>query len=131
MSAALIAGVALGGAAGATLRHLAVAGLASGTFPRGTVVANTVGSAVLGATLGWADVRGLGDVVTAVLATGLAGGLTTFSTLAVDALRLARGGRPPHLWTYLALTGALGIAAAWAGFAAFSAVASGTGPPVS
>lgn len=121
MTAALLIGVAVGGAVGATLRHLLIATLVGGNFPRGTVVANTLGSALLGATLGYADARGLNAVALALLAAGVAGGLTTFSTLAVDALRLTRGARPAHLASYLALTGVLGVGAAWGAFAATAA----------
>lgn len=112
MTALMVGAVALGGALGAVIRHLLSAALNHGQLPRGTVAANTIGSAALGATIAWADVRGLHDVALGLLGIGLAGGLTTFSSLAVDALKLGKQERVPHLGAYLLLTFGLGIAAA-------------------
>ncbi|MGW1813104.1 fluoride efflux transporter FluC [Streptomyces sp. NPDC002125] len=88
--------VALGGAVGAPLRHLtdrAVqarhgAGLPY-VFPWGTFTANAAGSLLLGLLTG-AAVSGPAH---ALLATGLCGALTTYSTFSYETLRLAETGR--------------------------------------
>lgn len=80
----LAVGVALAAGLGAVLRH--VVAVAVGAGPRATLLVNVVGSLLAGAVLG-AD---LPDGVTAVLVVGLAGGLTTLSTWAVEVLALRR-----------------------------------------
>jgi CrcB protein len=93
MSAVLLwAGVALLGGIGAVARFLvsaAVARRTAGWFPYGTLVVNLSGSALLGLVVGSAL---HGDALTLV-AGGLLGSYTTFSTWMLDSERLAaRGG---------------------------------------
>jgi CrcB protein len=79
--------VALGGALGASLRYLSGRVLDSHphhAWPRGTLLVNLVGSLLLGALLG-AAVEG---PALALLATGLCGGLTTYSSFAVQSVEL-------------------------------------------
>ncbi|MFF9688175.1 fluoride efflux transporter CrcB [Streptomyces sp. NPDC014623] len=88
--------VALGGAAGASLRYLtdrAVqarhgAGLPY-VFPWGTFTVNASGSLLLGVLTGAA----VSTPVYALLGTGLCGALTTYSTFSYETLRLAEEGR--------------------------------------
>jgi CrcB protein len=89
----LLAG-AVGGALGAVLRHLTSVSLAGrGRVPLGVLVVNVVGSFVAGVALG----APLGDVYTAtlqlIIVSGLCGGLTTFSTLAVETIQLTLEGK--------------------------------------
>ncbi len=80
--------VALGAALGASLRYLlGHLGDRPGRLPWGTVVANLVGSFVLGLVIG------AGDSVHALVGLGLCGALTTYSAFAVQAhhLGLRRG----------------------------------------
>lgn len=105
MSALLIGGAAAGGGLGAALRYLvdsAVTARWRGTFPLGIFLVNVTGSLALGVLVGLvlpdggaapgaaagADSR----MLVALLGTGLLGGYTTFSTAALDAVRLARSG---------------------------------------
>lgn len=88
--------VALGAAVGAPLRWL-VGRLVPG--PRGTLVVNVLGSALLGASLG------LGPSSYALVGTGFCGALTTFSTFAVEAVET-------RSWRYVLATGVLCVAAA-------------------
>ena len=82
-------------------------------FPWPTIVVNTVGTAILAiAIVLYADGR-LGAGAFAVLGVGLAGGLTTFSTLAVDATRLWRSDQRGPSLGYLGLTLGCGLAASW------------------
>jgi CrcB protein len=81
-------------------------------FPWPTLVANIVGTAVLaGAARAVAD--GAPDWVLLVLGAGLAGGITTFSALALDAVTLWGAGRRAGAAWYLAATLASGVVAAW------------------
>ncbi|MFJ9061591.1 CrcB family protein [Streptomyces sp. NBC_00111] len=88
--------VLVGGAVGAPLRYLtdrAVrarhgAGLPY-VFPWGTLAANAAGSLLLGLLTG----ASVSDPAFALLATGLCGALTTYSTFSYETLRLAETGR--------------------------------------
>ena len=74
----------------------------------GTLVVNVLGSAVLGAVLGAADV---GATTLALIGTGLCGALTTFSTFGADVLRLADAHRLLGALGYVAATLVLGLGA--------------------
>lgn len=97
--------VAAGGAVGAVVRHLLtqVRWGARG----GVLVANTVGSAGLGALIALVE----SPVVLLLLGTGLCGALTTWSTLAVQTEELGRRA-PARAVAYVALNIALGLGAA-------------------
>lgn len=82
--------VFLGGALGGMLRYLSVVLLPareSGRLSPGLIVVNVVGSFVLGFSVGWASAAGY-----LLIATGLCGSLTTFSTLAVEVMRVWQSG---------------------------------------
>lgn len=82
--------VFLGGAVGGILRYLAVVLLPvrdSRRLSPGLIVVNLVGSFVLGLAAGWVSAAGH-----LLIATGLCGSLTTFSTLAAEVLRVWRAG---------------------------------------
>ncbi|GAB2691874.1 fluoride efflux transporter CrcB [Thalassiella azotivora] len=87
--------VAVGAAVGAPARWAldrAVQRRHDSAFPWGTVVVNVLGSLLLGALLA-ADAAGLvGSEVVALVGTGLLGAFTTFSTFAVETVRLAEEG---------------------------------------
>lgn len=95
---------------------------ATGAFPWPTVVVNTAGAALLGWALAAHAAGDLGASALAVVGAGLAGGLSTFSTLAVDAVRLANERLWRLFWAYLALTVVLGLAASWAAWTVTSLV---------
>lgn len=78
--------VAVGAAAGAPLRHVA-AQLLDGRLPHGTILVNWVGSFLLGCFSG----LGLSGGALALLGTGFCGGLTTYSSFAVQTAELGRG----------------------------------------
>lgn len=91
MTAVLL--VAAGGAAGATVRY-ALVRLVPGRFPWGVLIANVLGSFLLGLL-----VVGVDDDLGLLAGVGFCGALTTFSTFALDTLLLAREGRPTASWS--------------------------------
>ena len=102
--------VALGGGAGAALRHvLGHVGDRPGRLPWGTVAANLLGSFVLGLVVG----AGPGAAARSLLALGFCGALTTYSAFAVQAVDLGvlRGA------AYVAITVPTALAACALGFA--------------
>jgi len=95
----VLALVAAAGGLGAVARYgvNALLARAAPRFPWGVLVVNVLGSALGGAGLGglvvWITARGGGHwdavAVALILLTGFCGGLTTFSTFAVDTVQLA------------------------------------------
>ena len=87
--------VVLGAAVGAPLRYLtdrAVQSAHGTSFPWGTVTVNLVASLVLGIVTG----ASAGSAVSAVVGTGFCGGLSTWSTLGYETVRLAEAGERTH-----------------------------------
>ncbi len=86
--------VALGGALGASARYLTNVGvmrLAGPGFPYGTVIANVLGSFLMGVLVVALARRGHNDLAP-FLMTGLLGGYTTFSAFSLDTLTLFERG---------------------------------------
>lgn len=105
----MVVAVAIGGAAGAVCRWLL--SRLNGARPWGTLAANMAGSLLLGWYLADHPTHlGAATALDVGVATGFCGGLTTFSTFAVEVV----GGRRPR-WRYLALTVAAGLVLAWVG----------------
>lgn len=99
--------VALGAAVGAPLRFLLGQRL-DGRLHLGTLLANTIGSFLLGLTVGWS----LDGSAEALVAVGFCGGLTTYSSFAVQARDLPRLAAA----SYVVLTVGLGLLAVTTGF---------------
>lgn len=115
----------IGAGAGAPLRYVTdgVIGVRSGrAFPLGTLAVNVVGSALLGVVtaLGREDVIGTDLVL--VLGTGFCGAFTTFSTFAVETIRLVEGGDVRAAVSAMALTTVASVLAAAASFSLLLAV---------
>jgi CrcB protein len=113
MSVALVLGLGLLGGAGAIARFLldgALSERVGGRFPWGTLAVNVSGSFLLGVVAGAVD----GDAYR-LLATGLLGGYTTFSTWMLESHRLGEDGRLRIGGANVALSLAVGIAAVWIG----------------
>lgn len=92
MTAALAATVIACGGIAAVVRYLvAVWSSPDDGFPWAVLTVNLIGSALAGAVLALG--AGLGDDVMVILLSGVAGGLTTFSTFSVETVQLVLGGR--------------------------------------
>lgn len=107
---------------GALLRFLLTKINREWKFPWPTFAANVLGSILLGAIAHAAITSPHPDALMLIVGGGFAGGLTTFSSLAVDAVVLSRAGRPGVATGYLGATcaaGLLGAALGWALAGAF------------
>jgi CrcB protein len=122
----LVALVALGGAAGTAARALvaallATAGAGPSGWPWATVTVNLSGAFLLGMLLEHLARTGPDDGrlrdVRLLVGTGLLGGYTTYSTLALDTVRLATAGSPGTAVASALVTLVLGVVAAAAGMA--------------
>lgn len=103
----MIAALMIGGGLGAVLRFGTdqwVANHLTNRFPLGTLLVNITGSFALGLLVG---LFGADSDVVLVAGTGLLGGFTTFSTHAVETLRLALLARRPGWAAANVLTTAL------------------------
>lgn len=108
--------VTLGAAVGAPLRYLVnhvVRERLGGTPTAGTLLVNVSGSFVLGLVVG----GGAAPAPLALLGIGFCGAFTTFSTLALEIWDAMDDDRYPHAVANVALSLALGLGAAWLGWA--------------
>ena len=91
-------------------------------WPWATLTVNVTGSFIIGAALGITGQLGLGAEWQAGLTTGLAGGLTTFSSWTTATVRLLTEERLGSAAVNVAANLVLGLAAAAAGMALVSAL---------
>lgn len=111
--------VALGGGFGAWLRYLVgsawsgvLGPVRAGSFPYGTLTVNVLGSLVMGLFVGWLARHGShGEGTRLLIAVGMLGGFTTFSSFSLDIVSLAERGQ-------------LGLAAFYTGISLIAGVAS-------
>jgi fluoride exporter len=117
----LLVYVALGSAVGGLCRYLlgaAVQRYAGGDFPSGTLVINLTGSFLLGVILRYsAESTAVTPELRALLAVGLCGGYTTFSSFSYETLALLQEGDWRRAGVYVAASLAGALLAAAAGFA--------------
>ncbi|WP_430868510.1 fluoride efflux transporter FluC [Demequina aurantiaca] len=117
MSPAVFAAAALACGAGAVVRFLLTRINGTWKLPWPTLIANAAGSLVLGAIAQVALNEPDANTLMLIVGGGFAGGLTTFSSLAVDAVVLWRSGRPAYAGGYLGVTFVVGLAGAALGWA--------------
>lgn len=114
MSAALIVAVGAIGGAGAVARLLldgAISERVATPFPVGTLAVNLLGSLILGIVVG----AGIGGDGARLVATGLLGSFTTFSTWMLESHRLAEDGEDGVVGANLAVSLLAGVALIWVG----------------
>ncbi|MEN0133633.1 MAG: fluoride efflux transporter CrcB [Rhodococcus sp. (in: high G+C Gram-positive bacteria)] len=105
--------VAVGGALGATTRYLTGRYVDSyRSFPVATFLVNVAGGLILGLLSG----ASMSAQTFALLGTGFCGGLTTYSTFAVESVGLLRIRLAVTSVVYMAASVAAGLAVAWLGF---------------
>lgn len=120
--------VALGGALGASCRHLVNAGalrLFGPSFPVGTLAVNVVGGLLMGLLAGFLAFKysGGGQGIRLFLGTGILGGFTTFSAFSLDAVLLWERGQAAGALAYVLASVVLSIAALLAGLSLAKALA--------
>jgi CrcB protein len=118
--------VAVAGGIGTLARYALGGWLARTTgasFPWETLAINVAGSLAIGGLAGALD-RGalLSPPLRMSLMAGILGGFTTFSSFALETLRLAGDGQWRSAGLYVALSNAGGLAAAWIGRATILAL---------
>lgn len=100
--------VAIGGAVGASLRHLtglATMRLFGSGFPWGTLAVNIVGSFAMGAFVELLARRlGASNELRLFVATGILGGFTTFSSFSLDFAALFERGAQAIAFGYVAVS---------------------------
>jgi CrcB protein len=116
----LLGGVALGGALGSLCRFGLTRALSSHNphhaFSLGVLVANLVGCFLIGVIFTrLASLDPPREALTAVLITGFLGGLTTYSTYALELFRMGHEGALRWVVLYLLVHIVGGLGAVWAG----------------
>lgn len=117
---AQLASVAVGAAFGGVARYAVTIWFTQRFgpgFPFGTLFINVSGSFLIGVVVELSQTRvlGISPLVRLLLATGVLGGYTTFSTFSYDALVLAGEGSRGLALAYAAGSVLLGVAAAYGG----------------
>lgn len=111
--------VAVGGAIGASLRHLVNLGalrLVGPGYPWGTLAINIAGSLAMGLFVGWMAMRShASNEMRLFVATGVLGGFTTFSAFSLDFATLYERGEVAAAFGYAGASVALSILALFAG----------------
>jgi len=118
VSPGLFAAVCLAGALGALARFVVdgeVRRRRPSAFPWATFVVNVTGSLLLGVVTGAVVGHGEPSLLRTVVGTGFCGGYTTFSTAAVETVRLVQRRAPAAAVAYAASTVAATTAAAGVG----------------
>jgi len=103
--------IALGGLLGTLLRYGLVEAWSTAHFPWPTLLVNVAGSGLLGVV----TARPTRIQLQRLLAVGFCGGLTTFSTLSLEVVRLLDAGDPGVAAIYVVASLVLGLAAFVAG----------------
>lgn len=113
MTAGVILAVLLAGVVGALARYsISLALAAHARYPMAVLIVNAAGSIIGGTVLGLADRAAISAEWHLILLTGLAGGLTTFSTWSVESIQLIEAGRWRTAVSSMVVNLVLGLAAA-------------------
>ncbi len=111
--------VALGGAIGASARHVLGSLISRATptgFPYGTFSVNILGGFLMGLLVGWLAARSSGEEsLRLFLGVGVLGGFTTFSAFSLDAVLMLKTKAYPQFMAYVGGSVILSIAALFLG----------------
>ncbi len=110
--------VGIGGFLGSSLRYLTYIFIDKrfeSTFPLSTFTVNIVGSLLLGILVGISLKESLSEPMRLLLAVGICGSFTTFSTFAMENLNLLSQRDMATSFIYIAASVILGLAAAFLG----------------
>lgn len=117
MTFGLVAAVLVAGGLGALARYgISLAFIRRTDFPRAVLVANVAGSLIGGAILALADRAIVSSDLRLIVLTGVAGGLTTFSTWSVESIQLINSGRWRTAVASISINLLLGLAAVTAAY---------------
>jgi CrcB protein len=118
-SPAMLLAVAAGGAAGSVARFVTMSAMGHwfGTaFPYGTLAVNVIGSLVMGVLVEWwALAWSPAPELRALLAVGVLGGFTTFSTFSLDLVVLVQRGEMVAAALYMVVSVVFSVGALFAG----------------
>lgn len=106
--------VGIGGAIGSVLRYLASTGIQNkflSAFPYGTMIVNISGCFLIGIIYALAARGNVSPEWRLLLATGICGGYTTFSTFSYESMSLLRDGEIFYATAYISASVVLGILA--------------------
>ncbi|MCA9292414.1 MAG: fluoride efflux transporter CrcB [Phycisphaerales bacterium] len=124
-----LAAVAAGGALGALLRFL-ISHWAQSHWPKhahlATLTVNALGSLILGAIAGWTLSRPMPDWAHRGIAIGALGAFTTYSTFALEAVKLHTSGRSAAALAYVLVTTVTCVVLAALGYWLASKLAGGS-----
>ncbi len=110
--------VIIGGGIGAAVRYgvsLLANRLFGAGFPAGTLIVNLSGCFLIGLSFALAEQKLISPNVRLFFATGFLGGLTTFSTYALESINAGRDGLHAMALTNIAVSNAAGLALVVAG----------------
>lgn len=110
--------VGLGGFLGSTLRYLVYLFVDKrfiGSFPLATFSVNIIGSFILGLLVALSFKNSLSESMRLLLAVGLCGSFTTFSTFAMENFSLLSQKELMTSFLYISLSVVIGLTAAFAG----------------
>lgn len=111
----MLVAVALGGALGASARFLAMSAvgkLVGMGFPYGTLFVNVAGSLLMGVVVELVALRwSTSAEMRALIAVGILGGFTTFSTFSLDIVTLMNQGNTTGAGVYIVVSVILSVAA--------------------
>lgn len=114
--------VALGGAFGSALRYV-FAVMLNGAFPYGTLAVNILGCFAMGLFVGYGSFSGsVNEQARLLLAIGVLGGFTTFSSFSLDVLTMVERGQVTLALGYVGLSVIVSLFAVFAGVALVKAV---------
>lgn len=122
--------IAIGGAAGAVARYWVggwVQDRAGLGIPVGTLVVNVVGCLLIGFCLPWFEGLRISPEVRALVAVGMLGAFTTFSTYSFETVALIQNGALGRAAGYATGSVVVGIAAVYVGAAIAAGLLQGRG----